>query len=576
MTMGNHELYDNKLIDYIGKNVSTFLGEKYICGNVKHIDEQIQMSRKYKSYSLEGFGNITVLGFIFDFPGHGNHSTITPFNEVLNSNEDWVQEAFSLQNLRLIVCVAHLIPENIKKPEEDEWKVKILPALKEKTQGNIPIILLGGHDHILYNSTEAKLVKMESGFYFHKVGVLTFKMEKLPQSSASSTSSFSGISESQADEAYSIIHSPQIRYINTSRCSFQKETNKNDTNFITSSGQDIKILIAAKAEELHLGDKVGCSKKFWNGSFECKEENSLYKLYVDEIYPQMSPFKNNRDSTVLKQTREKVGSLQCEVENSFSFSASATVASSSSSSMHNNENEAIYFVNKGFIRNHLYEEEVLFEDIAAVDPFENKFSAIYDVDGEDLEKLMEGEVDKAVDPNAIPIALSKEHILKQSRLYMNELFDEPFERSEYEQNHQTMLQNGANKVKEGKRKLSKTTPFKEYFAFTNITEVKKNQKYDLISNEYSMSVAFKALNKTVPNKYLVTVHKAFSRDALKEYVSKNMVCGLNDDPKTEDSPKKLSKAEVGGIVGGSVGGMAIIGGSVLAIVFVKRRRKYKV
>ncbi|KAH7826995.1 putative 5' nucleotidase family protein [Monocercomonoides exilis] len=562
MTMGNHELYENDLIDHIGVNVSSFLSEKYVNGNVKHINASLQMSKNYKFYSIEDFGNITVLGFIYNFRDHGDHVTITPFNEVLYSNEDWVQEAFGLQNLRLIVCVAHLIPEDTEKPEEDEWEQKILPALKERTQGNIPIILLGGHNHVLYNSTKEKLVKMESHCYFNEVGVLTFQMEKLSQNSPSSASSFSDALNPPANAASSIIHSPQIRFIHTSRADFQKETHTNSSTFVTQNGQSIKDAIAAKAKELGVSDVIGCAADFWNGSYKYHGEHSLFSLYVDEMYPQMAPFKRNGDSSEAKPKKTRLGNVKAEKENS--------------SSKNNGQNAVLYFINSGSIRNHLYAGEIQYEDLLSVEPFVNTFSAILDVDGEDVQKLMDGDVEKLTNPDELPAAIRKELLLKQSWPNVNEMFEMPFERSEYEQNHQKVLQNGANKVKEGKRKLSNTTPFKEYFAYSNTTMVNKNQKYDLVSNSYALPVAFKALNKFAPNKYSISTSDIITRDVLKQYVSMYMKCGSNNDPKTKDTPNKLSAAATAGIIVGAVGGTALIGaGSTVAYFTARKRKRYQ-
>ncbi|KAH7826344.1 putative 5' nucleotidase family protein [Monocercomonoides exilis] len=543
MTAGNHELYQDACINNIADKVLNELGDRYVTANVIRKKDNKQIGKSYRTFDIVNFGNVTAFGFIFNFQGGSNNITVTKMEEVLENNKNgWVKDALSVQNLRFLVCVAHLppTPEDGNPDESALILTKLHDIVKEILGHDLPVLFFGGHDHGTYNRTINDDYLVESGCFFKKVGQVTFEM---PRQYDANTNKFENL---------------KVNYIETNVKKMQEHLGISADKWETETGKAMKAAIKAKYSELNLDKPIGCSPQDFTREYNDKAENSLYYLLVNKVYPTEKPL------------------------------------------VHADSNNIVMFTtNSGSLRSPLSKGEFTYDDVISIDPFQNTFTAIRDIPGTFYHKLYNGKVEVM---NALMNSEEREaeimreraakgivqnwgefadgHVMKTKE--MNSLLKFAEENrgkllnSEIKQLE--WLLNGdlhpTNPFYDSELPFEadpQETDFKTRYALTNVDIPNSDDvKVDIITNSYDGPRIFRALGKY---NFQGTLEKTENDtiNVLIHYLQNNFKC----EPENKDDPAKDKKKAVPYIIGGVIGGTVVIAVIVVVVVVVVRRQRKK-
>ncbi|KAK2959611.1 putative phosphoprotein phosphatase [Blattamonas nauphoetae] len=358
-TIGNHELYDNEVINHIADHVYPKMNKTYLSGNARYKDDTKKLSDLWVVKAVEGVGNVLIVGFLYNFKGHGTDCVVDDVEATLNDNK--YAGIIAKTNPVLIIGVLH------SPPEEQETKT-IQEKLAALTDNLVPIILLCGHDHKQHSDITTTKGVFESKCFFEMLSDIEFDLNpanSLTNSQFQLPISSSGVhilnptrSANSLDRSF-VISNLAVKPLETSVSAFQQRANIKPAAWETEKGKQIREATDAKAKELGLSSPLGCAPQTYYGLFkmplETKKNVSLYTLYVNEIYPKMNPFPNPK-----KKDADKKTSLP----------------------------SVVYIMNSASIRSHLYKGEIYRDDIYSVEPFTNNFAAIRDISLADMRKLI--------------------------------------------------------------------------------------------------------------------------------------------------------------------------------------------
>lgn len=130
-----------------------------------------------------------------------------------------------------------------------------------------PVVILTGHSH--YRGLEkwdSNSVSIEFGKYFDTIGFFSFDV--------TTSSSFANVTDFDPI------------YIDTNVENLMSLVGiENYDSFMTESGLELEAAILATREELLLDDVVGCSPVTYLSGADLTEENSLARLYLEEMSP---------------------------------------------------------------------------------------------------------------------------------------------------------------------------------------------------------------------------------------------------------------------------------------------------
>lgn len=253
VTIGNHEMHYEHLVDYIADNIGPKMNERYISGNVHHRDESKILAQPYRVINAEGFGKILVLGFLYQYPYGAPNMYVTPVSDVVK--ETWFIKAV-MEDVRLIILVGHM-DHNM-----DEAKT-VLTAINE-LRTDVPVVLLGGHTHLLQSlvDKEKYIIKTQALCYFNLIGIVEIDLGDGDVVNMSS----SNLNSKDFSHPQSIVVpngvwvSENVRFIMTNIETFKNVSGfvGPDSEWMLPVSQQIRKKIMAGLADLHLSDVMGC------------------------------------------------------------------------------------------------------------------------------------------------------------------------------------------------------------------------------------------------------------------------------------------------------------------------------
>ena len=226
-------------------------------------------------------GNVLVFGFLLTWTSHDTNAYVTPIASHLK--ESWFAEAFSVANVKLIVCVCHIDTPNAE-------VTGVMNHMK-KGKPNTPITLLTGHGHVKRTSVPGEdAFAMETGRYLESVGIVSFDLNTsaigLPATPATATlPSLTSEHVGLIDNANFLLNLKQS-FVDASIPALQKEAGISATNWPTPIGNEIRVTIQSKFRELGLDRPVGCSNATYStATSDLPGSPSLYRLMIDSVLP---------------------------------------------------------------------------------------------------------------------------------------------------------------------------------------------------------------------------------------------------------------------------------------------------
>ncbi|KAH7828359.1 putative ser/Thr protein phosphatase family [Monocercomonoides exilis] len=544
MTPGNHELYTEIGINHIIDNVSLSLGERYVSGNVIRKADKKPMGQKVRVLNVQSFGKIAVFGFLFHFTAAADNVEVTAMADILkDSKNKWVRDVLKDNELRFVICVAHMPPTPESPTDVNETKnvlEAMHTAIREEREGDLPVLFLGGHDHKKHNVTENKDFLFESNYFFKNIGHITFSM---PAIYNKATNEFSDI---------------KFEYIETNVQKMQESVGIPPEKWETKRGKQLREATTAKYKELKLDEALGCSPKDYTPNASDKSDSTLYHLVVNQAYPSEKPLTNP-----------------------------------------NSKNKFVYTLNNKSLRIGLTKGVFTYDDVISVDPFQNTFTALRNVTGKQWHKLYNGEVDSlTVQFNSD----SREEQLQAERAASNEpdLFeglelmdDKPLDKKRMDQllefayAHKGKLLNSEIKQLEWmvNGALPPTNPFYgEEFPFAtaekrypfypryyiqNVTvEDSNDEMIDIITSSYDGPRIEKELVDRCGWTGKIETSESLTVDVTISYLKKNFICKANEN---ETDPNK--KKKIGIVVGCCIGGVVLVAAVIVAVICVVRHKR---
>lgn len=179
-------------------------------------------------------------------------------------------------------------------------------------------------------------IRIESGYYARSLSLLTFSFP---------------ISKETAQE----FNNANVNLVDGQRSELIKACGVSEENFDTETAKMMKQEIQKKVKELGLLDAIGYSPQTYTNDETDRSESSLYNLLTLKVYPTMDPY---------------------------------PPPNTPSSQRH----PSIYTVNSWSLRADLNKGNVTYDDIVNIEPYQNTWCAIRDVDGRDFKEMLNGEV----------------------------------------------------------------------------------------------------------------------------------------------------------------------------------------
>ncbi|KAF9285212.1 hypothetical protein BGZ68_004041 [Mortierella alpina] len=168
LTIGNHELVQNSVIEDTFKNFAPKWGKRYLTSNTFVKDgitnERIPVGNLYNKFRLKYGTRVMSYGFMFNFNKTASRATIEPSSVTVTL--PWFQETLK-EDVDMYLIVGH-IP--IRWPEASA----IVQAIRAKHPSK-PIVFMGGHAHARdFIQYDARAVGMSSGRFLETIGWLSF------------------------------------------------------------------------------------------------------------------------------------------------------------------------------------------------------------------------------------------------------------------------------------------------------------------------------------------------------------------------------------------------------------------
>ena len=142
---------------------------------------------------------------------------------------------------------------------------------------------------------------------------------------------------------------------------FYELSEKQEDNFLTDLGREVKDMISNAMNDLHLSDVLGCSPLEYKTSASFFDEDSLYRFYLDSVLPTV-----------------------CFVNPSISLQLIILQVVDQGAT----EATGFFLCNSATLRYNLYSGEVTRNDVYTVNPFKDLFYYLPSLTGEQIHSLI--------------------------------------------------------------------------------------------------------------------------------------------------------------------------------------------
>lgn len=261
VNLGNHELYDNRTVDYIRKDFIPYWNGRYLTSNTIYHHDLKPLGDRY--CLLKGKkSTVLAFGFLFNFQGHSKNTIVQNVEDVVR--QSWFRQALREENYDSILVMAHM-------HVTDPLVEVILDAIRQHTACSV--VFITGHTHIrAYEVLDANAVSFEAGRFLDTIGFLSWNTAK-------NIKSFSNMStEERFPHAFLDTNREVLTNI------VHHATNSTDS-LPTMDGIRLTDKIHTTQGSLGLLDVVGCSPHVYSLRAPMSESLSLWRLYTYSILP---------------------------------------------------------------------------------------------------------------------------------------------------------------------------------------------------------------------------------------------------------------------------------------------------
>ncbi|KAK1231791.1 hypothetical protein PQX77_005083 [Marasmius sp. AFHP31] len=273
MAIGNHELYIYNVtldmvlaIDFRHQNFAPALKDRYLSSNVNITvnGTSVPVGNRFAKFKTRKGRSVTALGVLFEFAGNDNNTTV-------QNVADMVKEAWFVDAIReepdIFLLAGHM------PVARDKWPI-VFDAIRA-VHPTTPILILGGHTHIRdCLQLDGRSMSLESGRFMETIGWMSADLD--------SGNSTGNITFSR-------------RYLDANRVTYEFHTQKEDTSFNTSVGNDIRQGLYDLAERFDLGFLYGTAPQdYLLNRAPYPSNNSLLSLFAEQAIPVALAINNSR------------------------------------------------------------------------------------------------------------------------------------------------------------------------------------------------------------------------------------------------------------------------------------------
>ena len=332
VNIGNHELYDNAIIDSMTRpsGYTHWWGPKMLASNVRLAETNEPMGHKYHilhdvhdEETIHGAShstNVLVFGFLYNMKDHDSHVVVEEVEHVLQ--EEWFDEVlrdgkelrsggpvmddaivneYGYFHYDAIVVMAHM-------HAKDELVSLILKKIREYDE-HVPVQFITGHTHVReYVEMEDASTSFEAGRFLDTVGFVSFPTR----------TTLLKYKMGLIDKDGNPIQQPQDETVmlpnatNDSSALLAEPPKKPNTRdlfdytFIdantdhmkdilgvntldTPDGKALSKLIHETQESLGLLERVGCMKESYYKERKMTDKYSLWRLFKERVAPSQFP-----------------------------------------------------------------------------------------------------------------------------------------------------------------------------------------------------------------------------------------------------------------------------------------------
>ncbi|KAK2950947.1 putative 5' nucleotidase family protein [Blattamonas nauphoetae] len=356
LQIGNHDVRHDKSVDYLVDHYSPSWNGRYLAGQGVYYDKSKKVGDTHRVIPLpNNQGNVLVMGFLYNCENVEQHIKVTFVDEHLR--QPWFTQAMATDNIRTIVVLCHF-------GTTDGLLSTVKAAIRAKAP-KIPVVFLTGHTHrSRTDKQDSETYVMESGRYTDNIGKISFTLAK----QAPTSRSFARLEDSRNDGIISNIDQTSFSqsFIPTNKAKLMSELKITDpSQFKTSVGERMKLLIQNKFIALGLAPLVGCAPKTYNNNaHQLDDSTNLYRLCLDDMLPKYGP-KRTDVLSMLKTEEEREAVRQKPAANA-----------------------SIYVLDDGLLRYPIYKGEVIVDDLFTSDPFNYEALAIVAIEGSKLKTFL--------------------------------------------------------------------------------------------------------------------------------------------------------------------------------------------
>jgi 2',3'-cyclic-nucleotide 2'-phosphodiesterase (5'-nucleotidase family) len=256
---GNHELYRSTVVEYMTRpgGFIDWWGHRHLASNIILALTRQSLSNRY--ILLEGRNsNVLVFGFLYNLPNPSQIVIVAEVEKVVK--EKWFRDALNTERFDSIMVMAHMA-------YDDPLVVVLLTEIRLYVGHDMPVQFVTGHTHYRrYMDLDPLSTSFEAGRYMDTVGFVSFPTKE--------TASAAG--KNASDLFQHVFIDANVKVL--------QET-LGVEKLRTESGNELSTFIQRTRENMGLREHIGCTPRTYYLNRSMLEEDSLWKLYKDEIVP---------------------------------------------------------------------------------------------------------------------------------------------------------------------------------------------------------------------------------------------------------------------------------------------------
>lgn len=262
INVGNHELYEDSVIDYITRpgGFVHWWGDRYLTSNILMSASRQPLGSRYKVLRGKN-SNLLTFGFLFNMQDHASLVTVQEVGAVVS--EKWFSKALKEEDYDAILVLAHM-------GVRDPLLQAILSKIRSIVGDSVPVQFLTGHTHYRDVAVvDAASTSVEAGRFLDTVGFVSFPKASSLQTSQSGNTNFT--------------HLFRHVFLDASVDNLRQTVRAEKLG--TTDGAALSAFIDRTRNDLGLLENIGCLNADLFLENGLTKADSLWRYFRDRVVP---------------------------------------------------------------------------------------------------------------------------------------------------------------------------------------------------------------------------------------------------------------------------------------------------